>query len=231
MCAPCQTALQRMPELDLEPGPVRCASPFADLGMVSGLRVHLLSVEQWASHGELRVGFGGPAGWLELETGPVRGRWELTGADGVVVAGVGVGGGGTENLSVWDVELSRLDDLPLPWSIRLHRNGTTSASTTVTELRNRTLLRPNTLRLSPSVDPVGDGPACRLCTTPMASAGRVCDDCRATMYAWGRVLDANSWVVSPAGQALVLDLGATEKGEVSIVAIEHGRAGSPCAST
>ena len=219
-CSACRTALERLPLIGLEPGPVRCATPFADLGMVSGLRVHLLSVEQWASHGELRVGYCGPAGWVEREPGPTQGRWEITGADGVVVAGLPSGGGGSEDLSVTAVELPPLDGLPLPWSIRLHRNGTESAATTVTDLRDRADLRPNVLRpLTPSED-AGEGPACRICTTPMDAAGRVCGECRASLDAWGRVLDANSWVTSPTGQVLVFDVGSTPDGSVSILAIE-----------
>jgi hypothetical protein len=40
------------------------------------------------------------------------------------------------------------------------------------------------------------------------------------MAAWGRAVDANSWVASAVGQPLVFTLGTTKKGEVSIVAIE-----------
>jgi hypothetical protein len=213
--------MERIPQTDLAlGGPVRCATPFADLGIIDGLRVHLLSVEQWALKGELRIGVCGPDGWLDLENGPVRGRWEVTGENDHSIEGFFGSGGGDDHLFIGNAVLPVLDKLPLPWTIRLHRNGMTSASATVTELRERTMLRPTTVTPLIAADSDVDRRECRRCTAPMNDTGGVCSECRTASKAWSQALWANPQTASPSGQPLLFDLGATANGGLSIIAIE-----------
>lgn len=224
-CATCRAALASLPaavtEGTAEPtlGPVACSTPFADFGVVAGLHVQLLAIERWPEHAALYVAFNGPPGWLDVESGPLRGRVDVIGAEGVSVSGMTGSGGGSERLSIHEIALPSLNAVAGPWTIRLTRWGEyAEVSARPEDLRPLTALRAVVL------EPVVPGPPeglCMLCRTSPVGHRHACDRCLGILTGIGQAYDSSTAMPLAHGQPLVHDIGDVGSGRLVLTALEQ----------
>lgn len=206
----------------LEPasGPAAVAMPFAEVAGIGGVRVQLLALERWGDHSQLRVGLGGPAGWLTRPGDPAVGRWTIAGANGASAAGLNTGSRGSDLLVIADVVLPPLDDIAPPWTIVLARDGE-QAEVVVdgSGLRQRSLVLPSVMDL-PAADRRRNG--CGRCGSPHVTASRSrCETCRRLWFELGAAQDANGWAALGSGLPLVAELDPGPPGGMSFVGIER----------
>ncbi|MGN6694847.1 MAG: hypothetical protein ACTHN0_11795 [Aquihabitans sp.] len=139
-----------------------------------------------------------------------------------MAAGLGAGGGGTDHLIIWDAEVSPLDSLPFPWTVRVIRNGE-AGSCAVTGDGARPLEPVRSMIRVEAPDEQPDG-VCSWCwEVAVETPGRICRPCVAIAEAQGAALDLWPHDATASGRPLAYDIGVVAGLRLALLELEHRR--------